>query len=74
MSTDQPELDANTGSVDTTAADANVEPAPDVAEEYAESLSIDPTPDEVEHYLELAGAPDALERPDGESDADDSDA
>jgi hypothetical protein len=74
MSTDQPELDANTGSVDTSAADTSVQPAPDVAEEYAESLPIDPTPDEVEHYLELAGAPDALEQPDAADAAADSDA
>jgi hypothetical protein len=73
MSTDQPELDATTGSVDTTAADDEVQAAPDVAEEYAESLPIDPTPDEVEHYLELAGAPDALEQPDTD-DTDDTDA
>jgi hypothetical protein len=33
--------------------DASAEPAPDVAEEYAESIPIDPTPDQVEHYLEL---------------------
>jgi hypothetical protein len=41
-------------------ADASGEPAPDVAEEYAESIPIDPTPEQVEHYLELAGDPDAL--------------
>lgn len=40
--------------------DASAEPAPDVAEEYAETVSIDPTPDQVEHYLELAGDPEAL--------------
>src|SRR3954464_6458558 len=61
MSTDQPELDANTGRVDQTAAGGELQPAPDVAEEYAESIPIDPSPDQVEHYLELAGAPHALE-------------
>jgi hypothetical protein len=39
--------------------DASVEPAPDVAEEYAESIPIDPTPDQVEHYLELVEDPHA---------------
>jgi hypothetical protein len=42
-------------------AEPGVEPAPDVAEEFAESVPIDPTPDQVEQYLELAGAPEALE-------------
>jgi hypothetical protein len=72
MSTDQPELDANTGSVDQAAADAELQPAPDVAEEYAESIPIDPSPDQIEHYLELAGAPDALDETseDEEGDAD----
>lgn len=59
--TEQPELDATTGRVDTSAADAEAQPDPDVAEEYAESIPIDPAPDQVEHYLELAGAPDALD-------------
>jgi hypothetical protein len=59
--TDQPELDATTGRTDEPAADAEVQPDPDVAEEYAESIPIDPAPDQVEHYLELAGAPEALE-------------
>jgi hypothetical protein len=43
--------------------DAAAEPAPDVAEEYAEALPVDPTPEQVEHYLELAGAPEALDAP-----------
>jgi hypothetical protein len=34
------------------------EPAPDVAEEFAESIPIDPTPDQVEHYLDLVGEAD----------------
>lgn len=59
--TEQPELDATTGSIDEAAVDADVQPDPDVAEEYAESVPIDPAPDQVEHYLELAGAPDALD-------------
>ena len=53
--TEQPELDATTGAVDEAAADAEVQPDPDVAEEFAESVPIDPTPDQVEHYLELTG-------------------
>jgi hypothetical protein len=59
---DSPYASAADGAVDTTQADADasVEPAPDVAEEYAESIPIDPTPEQVEHYLELAGDPDAL--------------
>jgi hypothetical protein len=60
--TDQPELDATTGTVDrAAAADPEVQPDPDVAEEYAESVPIDPTPDQVEHYLELAGSDDAID-------------
>ena len=62
--TEQPELDATTARADDARElddGAEVQPDPDVAEEYAESLPIDPSPDEVEHYLELAGAPDALE-------------
>jgi hypothetical protein len=31
------------------------EPAPDVAEEYAEQVGVDPTHDEVDRYLEIAG-------------------
>src|SRR3954468_22046384 len=59
--TDQPELDVTTGRIDEAAADAEVQPDPDVAEEYAESLPIDPSPDQVEQYLELAGPPAALD-------------
>jgi hypothetical protein len=47
------------GSLDSETTDASGEPAPDVAEEYAESISIDPTPDQVEHYLELVRDPAA---------------
>lgn len=32
---------------------------PELAEEYAESVSIDPTPDEVNRYLQLVGDPKA---------------
>lgn len=39
--------------------EAGVEPDPDVAEEYAESVPLDPTPEQVEHYLELVGEDDA---------------
>jgi hypothetical protein len=56
--TQQP--DSRDGAVDPPGQDADesAEPAPDVAEEYAESIPIDPTPDQVEHYLELVGDPD----------------
>jgi hypothetical protein len=51
---DSPYASAADGATGVTSEDdASVEPAPDVAEEYAESLPIDPTPDQVEHYLEL---------------------
>jgi hypothetical protein len=38
--------------------EAGVEPDPDVAEEFAESVPLDPTPEQVEHYLELVGEAD----------------
>ncbi|HYY11229.1 MAG TPA: hypothetical protein VE781_09830 [Kineosporiaceae bacterium] len=38
--------------------EAGVEPDPDLAEEFAESVPLDPTPDQVEHYLELVGEDD----------------
>jgi hypothetical protein len=44
-----------------TEVDPSVEPAPDVAEEYAESIPIDPTPEQVEHYLDLAGDTDGTQ-------------
>jgi hypothetical protein len=58
---DSPFAGAANGAIDPTQeteADPSVEPAPDVAEEYAESIPIDPTPEQVEHYLELAGETD----------------
>lgn len=63
---DSPYSSAAGGGLDPVQADADesAEPAPDVAEEYAESIPIDPTPDQVEHYLELVGDPDAAD-PDG---------
>jgi hypothetical protein len=57
--TQQPELDATTGTGPE--PDSMLEPDPDVAEEYAESIPIDPSPEQVEHYLELAGDPQALD-------------
>jgi hypothetical protein len=63
---DSPYASAANGAIDSageTDVDTSVEPAPDVAEEYAESIPIDPTPDQVEHYLELAGDPEALVGP-----------
>ena len=60
---DSPYSSAMNGALDPRPADADesAEPAPDVAEEYAESIPIDPTPDQVEHYLELVGDPDAAD-------------
>jgi hypothetical protein len=57
---DSPYSSAMNGALDPRPADADesAEPAPDVAEEYAESIPIDPTPDQVEHYLELVGDAD----------------
>jgi hypothetical protein len=53
-------------------AEPGVEPGPDVAEEFAESVPIDPTPDQVEQYLELAGAPEALAPETADTDSGDS--
>jgi hypothetical protein len=48
-----------------TDVEPGVEPDPDLAEEYAESVPLDPTPEQVDHYLELVGDEPSEEAPPG---------
>jgi len=51
-------------------AEPAVEHDPELAEEYADSVSIDPTPDEVDHYREMIGDPDLPADPELPTDPD----